>query len=233
MNKVSNSSLAYILINSGCATVNAYLTPTYFTISGVIGLTVGLGMGLKRRADALIIDYNEKAVNEAINQSARAAEVANQMTENFQSQAKDRLTKIGNSSVGKTTLHYTQRIVETTKPILNKIYRFSLPLFKLYVRFSGYGATIDKAASYVMKFEEQRLAVIHRLNPVPGIKGTILSIASLSAQVGYLTFPLLSKLWILSGFPAGYACGLYLMQNSKWKWLKSESYENTMKTITL
>lgn len=231
MFNISNKSLAYLVINTSCTITNAYLAPKTFTLTFAIGTAVGLTMGLKRRVDVLLIDYNQKAANAASEKAAQMAEKANQMTENLQAQASEGFKKVGATAAGQTAVHYANTVVETAKPLFDKVSFLAKPLLKLYLKFSGYETVVNTTLNYTTGFDEQRMKVIKNLNPIPRMKGTILSVAAVAANLGYLTFPVLSKLWILSGFTAGYATGLYVMQNSNWSWLQSEPYQEARKTI--
>lgn len=106
---------------------------------------------------------------------------------------------------------------EKIKPIQDKFSEYSekmpsivRPLFNGFLYISGYKSIYDTASSLTGGFEEQRKSTLQKLSPLPGTILNMISATSLAANLGYLTYPVLSHISILSGYPAGYSAGLFL-----------------------
>lgn len=233
MINTSNKSLIYLAINTGCAVSNFYFAPKAFAMSYAIGVIVGCGMGLKRRLDIRFIDIKEKAKTTVSTQASQAAVKASELSAPLQGAAADGLNKFSQYQTVQAATGYAKEAANKAKPLLERAAALAKPFFDLYMYYSGYGAVVDQIASYVGWFDEQRMKVIAGLNPIPGIKGTLLSLAALAANAGYMTLPVLNKMWILSGFTAGYAAGLYVMRQTEWSWLQSEGYSKGLSAAVL
>lgn len=203
--EISASNIFYLSINTACALANAYLAPQSFAISFAVGVAFGAGVGLKRRFDLILVDINERIANVA-------KEQINTATEGLQTKANAGLEAFNASSTGQ----YTANALEKISPLVR-------PFFKLFLYFSGYGKMIDTGKSFVMGFDEQRKQILKKLDCIPGWKGTVLSITALAANVGYIATPILSKVFLFSGFPMGFAAGLYIAGNFRSPYLKSET----------
>ena len=173
-----------------------------------------MGIGLKRRVDAILVDYNQ-ATAEAI--QARI----NKATSNLQNNVQAQTNKVKETSAFKAT-----------KEVTDKFSPFIRPVIKFYLFISGYGKLLEKAGSYITGFDDQRLKIVKSLNPIPGIKGTLVAVGALAANIGYLTLPILSKMWVFSGLTSGYATGLYVMRHTNFRWLQSNQYDRAL-NITL
>lgn len=178
--QISRTDMATLALTVGCAGINAYLAPLSFTIGFAIGTTCGAGMGLFRKANLLLINLNEKVV------SAGKGAVPNHVTERA-AQIKDQF----DSSM--------DQVNPTVK---------SLALFILSC--TSWIPTLKFAADRVSNFDAQRADILRKLNPIPGWKGNLLSIATTAANLNAAAYPILSQVGLLSGLTPGYAVGMYL-----------------------
>lgn len=188
--KISYSAITYCALNTGCAIASAYIAPSSFAFSFTAGMVCGLGLGLKRKVSLLLLDANEKIIRIA-EEKLRVEKLLYEMKETQPGQ-------------------YATQVSEAMNEYLSKYSCFLKPVMSTLLHLSGYGKIVNTGVGLVSGFDEQRKKIIQDLNPIPGWKGTLLSLTTLAANVGYIASPILSKVSLFSGFTAGYATGLYV-----------------------
>jgi hypothetical protein len=109
-------------------------------------------------------------------------------------------------------------------PYANKVASIVKPLFEGILTLSGYRYFYQTAQNLIGGFDEQRQAIVDELNPIPGIALTAISIGALATNLGYIQQPILSKITLLSGLPAGIAVGTWIMRNFNFPNLQDDAY---------
>lgn len=175
--KISPYNIISLTLHTGCAAANAYLAPGTFALSFAVGIIFGLGSGIKSRLDLIRIELNEKAI-EKLKQAGEPLQI-----KPLQNKASIFFNE------------YSDKVPSIVKPIFNGIFYFS-----------GYKSLYETACQVTGGFEEQRKAILQKLNPIPGIILNTLSVGSLAANLGYLPY----TISLISGYPAGYSTGLFL-----------------------
>lgn len=196
--RISNASSLSLVFNLSCAFGNAYQAPGTFSLGFALGIIIGLGMGLKHRISLITLELNERAVKQIGEKAQPVQDILPSIKE-----------KVNNSYVG--------NFLERHSGLIQLIFRSFLYL-------TGYHAIYDTTASYLGNFDEQRAHIIKKLNPIPGIISSLLSFGALMANIGYIENFWAAKVALLSGLPAGYAAGTFLMRNYDWKILGNQSY---------
>lgn len=183
---MSPISILSLMCNLGCAIGNAYLRPKAFVISYIIGLITGLGIGFRYYLEAVKINLNQK-LKKKIDDRTMPLQV-----KVISSKDKFFLTPFGK--------------------LIEKVLQLAWPFIKTGIIVSGHQRTYDQASKLLGNFQSQRQEILRNLDPVPGLIGTTISATTLVMNLFYLAKPLFFYLASISGYPMGYATGLFIMQ---------------------
>ncbi len=115
--------------------------------------------------------------------------------------------------------------------LANRIATLVYPIFRVILFVTGYLKIYDTVASLTGNFDEQKAALKQKLNPIPGKILSFLSLATVIVNFGYSDHRLLSKIAFLSGYPAGYATGTFVMQNVSLGPLESQSISDAVTNL--
>lgn len=216
-----NTTYASLAVNTACAAMNFYLAPKSFSLSFAAGLILGCGVstGLYTHfTKILTVEHYIKKIDEQIKRKETTEKIEHKGFFSKISHLMNR--KVSNlkqnTNTSKTTIDkidLQQKLIDAEiNPFLDRAVKISL-----YI--SGY----DKKSTDSFKVQINRL--IKRLNPVPGLAGTCLSIGSLALNLINIANPILSKMSLFSGYTMGYAVGTRTQEYFFFKFLNTQSLD--------
>lgn len=204
---VSNYDLLFFIFNSACAVANAYHSPISFGLSFLATVPIGVVVSIKNQVNLIYVDYCEISKNK-LTASTRP----------FYTYLQQQAEKTTAVLLEKYSIYIPQSISRTTQKVLPYV----KPFFRFGLTISGYGKIFTTVQNMTMNYDQQRNQINKKISIIPSKKQTILSVAALAANLGYLTIPILSSVRLFAGIPSGYACGIWI-GNKSCKWLRAQT----------
>ncbi|MDP1879959.1 MAG: hypothetical protein Q8K60_03345 [Parachlamydiaceae bacterium] len=184
MNHITTKECIYLTANIACAAVNFYQSKYLFACGIITGTFLGIGMGIKHKFNLTIIELKSKGV-----------QTINEISKPLQNKATETINKI-------EWVQKFKEAAQNSSPIFYCLYKIGIFILEYNIPFFSYLTDLKDLPA-------QKENVLKKLNPIPGFKGTFFSLTCFGSSIGYITWPIFSKMHWMSGIVPGYSLGLY------------------------